>query len=193
MKTSEFNQHVHNFENMLMKMVPDVFKEQGGINPVVFAIAEDQNTKEVSFAVLEGLGEMFMEGPAGKEMAVEAIKTTLADHIKPMAMAFVSEAWTVRIDKDEVDGHTDKRGNLKIAPKDHPDKVEMLFIAMETHSTENMISWEIGSEEEGRALTPMIESEWVDKNENSKRGRMSDFLKENYVDIVADPGDANLA
>jgi hypothetical protein len=177
------DKQINDFRDFIIDEVKESFDKEGEARPLVYALIFKENG-EPAIAVLDGLGELF-KSPEGKEMAAEVIRKTTA-HLKPIALAFASEAWIAKVDAAVL---TDENGNLK---KDAPtaaeltSKVESLFVSIETFASECIKMWKISDDAGKRTLVEFDESdttEWQPKQRKIAT-LFGDLLAENYNEMT---------
>lgn len=184
MKTIEetFEEHLKDFKKNITKGVIDRFNDEGGLNPVVFALILHEG--KPALAILEGLAELFISDE-GKEQAAQIIKET-ATTIKPLAVCFVSEGWAAEKPLSEYDSVIDKDGNYRegvVRPIDDPNRKEVLLLMFETHNKESFVQLNIIRDGENVSLQEDTDVDWVLKKEKRK-GRFANLLDENYAELV---------
>ena len=185
MNVTEFNAHTNDFKDQIHHMVKEMFESNGGINPVVFALCKpEKEGEQLVVTVLEGMAPLF-NSDINKEIAAGLIRKTMTK-LKPLAIAFVTEAWVIVANKDELSNEEfEKMKSGGIKPSEHPDRKEVLFITTETHNRENIMSWDITEENDKRVLSKEpFSSEMGNWSEKKMTGKLTNFLKESYVDLV---------
>jgi hypothetical protein len=154
-----------------------MFKEQGVIEPVLFALVFKEN--RFNIAVLGGL-EKFFISPDGKEAAA-IIMRKFNDETKPLAIAFASEGWMSSYAKD--DSPVDEQGFFKedvVKPSKDPKRKEVVNISFETYNKSAFSCWEIDrAEKDPRLVETTFNMPWGGKNESVK-GIFMDLLRENH-------------
>lgn len=182
MKTAQeiFTKEVNEFTDQVTNVVKGIFQDNQKINPIVFALVTKENG-ELAIAVLDGLGEFFTS-PNGKDKAAEIIKH-VGKQLKPLCIAFISEAWAAAKSLDEYHKFVDENGNFRDgvpSPSEDPNKVEVLMIHIETFDKERFKYWSITEKDGQRELkeTDMFQ-DWTEKS-GKGRGRFSNLLEENH-------------
>lgn len=190
MKTiqEEYQAKLNDFKEMIIDSTQEMFKEHGGIDPTVFGLVIKDGTLHIG--ILGGLGEMFVSDE-GKDVAAQIIKK-MSKELKPIALAFISEAWASENPGTNYDAVVDKDGNYRegvVRPIDDPNRKEILFINFETHDKEAFIQWDMVPKGEEKVLELKISSDWDKKREVHLRGRFSGLLEENYSELAKMLGD----
>jgi hypothetical protein len=185
MKTiqEQYQEHLVSFRAIIKDMVKDMVKEHGGVDPVVFALILKDN--KVAIGVLAGLGELFTSDQ-GKDLAAEAMKK-LNEEIKPIAIAFVSEAWASIKAEGEYDSVIDPSGNYRegvVRPADDPNRKEMIFINWETFDQQAMDTWEMVRNGDDLQLKKAHTDDWKPKDPKTKSGRFTNILTDNYSELA---------
>jgi hypothetical protein len=172
---------IQNFRSEISHMVQRMFKEQGVIEPVLFALVFKEN--RFNIAVLGGL-EKFFISPDGKEAAA-IIMRKFNDETKPLAIAFASEGWMSSYAKD--DSPVDEQGFFKedvVKPSKDPKRKEVVNISFETYNKSAFNCWEISRKDNIATLVETTYNmEWGAKNENLT-GVFMDLLRENHDHIA---------
>lgn len=168
-----YQQELEKFENNVISTVKTMFEEDEEVAPVVFALV--RKGKDFGFTVLGGLEQLFIS-ESGKDMAAEIIKR-FSKEMKPLAIAFASEAWMSEIPKGE---------ELKGKPSEDPQRKEILHIAFESYDQTAFKCWEIERKEEVSLKPKDISHTWKEKNPQSLQGRFMNLLEENYSEFAKD-------
>lgn len=190
MKTiqEEYQQHLVKFKDQIKDMVKTAIKEDGGLDPVVFALVLSGD--KIGIAVLAGLGDLFVSDQ-GKELAVKVMKE-LSKEVKPVAIAFASEAWASIAPADGYDSVIDPNGNYRegvVRPADDPNRKETLFINWETFDQESSDVWEMIHNGDIIELKESTSTDWVPKGKLNKGGRFTNILTDNYSELAMMLGD----
>lgn len=177
----EIREELDKFKIYVADLITGMFAEHHAISPTVFMLM--YKDREWGAGVVGGLESLFVND-TGKDIAAMVMRK-ISKEAKPLATAFVTEAWVVKTTIDKRREVLDDQGEMKVRPMDHPDRIEAVIIIVETHNKHCMISWEI-VREDGKApwLKSMDLGEWMDKSDNKLEGRFTGLLEENYSDIV---------
>lgn len=178
-----YQEHLAKFKTDIKEMVKDAVEKDGGLDPVVFALVLSGD--KIGIAVLTGLGELFTSDE-GKDVAAMAMKE-LSNQIKPVAIAFASEAWASAKSFDDYTSVIDEDGNYRegvIRPVDDPNRKEILFINWETFDQEASDTWDMIRNNGKLELKESITTDWVPKGELNKEGRFANILTDNYSEMA---------
>lgn len=182
MKKEIFNKEVNKFKNYVKELILTCFLEEKHVQPSVFALTyegEKDGNHIFGFGIMPGLEQLFTSDE-GKEQVGRIIREG-ADKVKPIAIAFVSEAWAVIGDKEKNKEEYDALLEGKIHPSNHPDKKEVLFISTETYAAEHVDSWVIIRKDKDVTLDKfdMGMSGWHEKSD--VKAKFQGLLQECYV------------
>ena len=125
-----FNNHLNDFAIDIVRFTTGMFETDKRLDPIVMALTIKEG--KLSIAVLAGLGQFFTNDH-GKEVAARIIKEA-AKEIKPVAIAFATEAWISEKSVEEIDKILDKDGSYKegiVRPSEDPKRREVLMIHLE--------------------------------------------------------------
>lgn len=184
MKIETFNNKVSAFETMMVAMVHDVVKEEGGLSPAVFFIRSKPGDPKDDIGILE-IPEEGFHSKANKNITAMTIKEAIKD-FKPYAIAFISESWVVDASSLSEEEQEELKSG-RIAPADHPNRMDAVHISFETGTTCKMSSW-IKKQENGQSelVDHSVNSEWLLKAEDRLQGIFTNLLEESYVDLEVD-------
>lgn len=181
----KIKEETEKFQKQTVEQVLHMFEKRKEVPPAAFLLT----FKDDKFAV--GILELkeVMGDDDGKDLAHEIIKQA-CQQIKPFALAFVSEGWMVKGEKEDMQELIDEQGNMKVRPMDHPKRIETVFINFETLDRVGMQSWEIireeGKEPRLEPLAILEEKDWQDKKGLNIEGRFSGFLNDMMMDMFRD-------
>lgn len=183
MKTIEeiFMDHVQDFKKNIVHAATERFKDEKGLEPVVFALVMHEG--KPALAILEGLAQFFTSDE-NKELAAEVIKEHTSK-IKPLALCFLSEGWVSEKPLTEYDSVIDKDGNYRegvIRPIDDPNRKEVLLLMFETHDKEAFVQFDMIRNDDDVILKETTNTDWELKKH--KKGRFANLLQENYEELA---------
>lgn len=187
MKTiqEEYKERLEHFRKDINDLITAGFKETQKVPPLAFAmIRKNGKWAIVIMAGLEGLFANDIE----KDLAAELIKKMQKD-IKPLAIAFVSEAWISMTKDKNLDDVLDQNGNYrdeKFKPVNDPNRKEVVMISFETFDKQIIDTWEIVRDGKNAKLTTLniSDNKWQKKDPDHKHGRFSNLLTENYSEFA---------
>jgi len=168
---------IEDFEDKIKSMVTGIFKKDGKFEPTVFMLVVRDG--QLAVGIIPDIGKLF-DTDEGKELAAHLIRK-INEELKPIALAFASEGWCLKKNKDEVDDDGKFEG---ARPSEHPDREEILFVTLETHDKCAAIHWDIV-----RTIVPdgeLIEKlaqPWSKKGDHYA-GRFSNLLTDNYGELA---------
>lgn len=174
-------EQINKFKDFMVSTVEADFIKKGELEPSVYALVMQKNG-ETTVAMLQNIAPLF-ESPHGKQIAAEIIRKS-AQEIKPIALAFASEAWIAKVDADVLfDAEGNPRKSMPTA-SDMDNKIEGVFINIETFEQECMKMWKVSQKGDKRIL---IEDDspfdWKAKDKKIP-SVFSDLLTENYSQMV---------
>jgi hypothetical protein len=182
-----YNEELINFKNNVQEMVKEIFNETKQIEPLAFALIIKEN--ELKISVLSGLGKFFYN-PDGKVMAAEVMRK-FNKETKPIAIAFVCEAWAKILDIDDAKPYVNADGILVNPLDERPslakDKKEIIMFTFETFDKEASVHYEINRnayDENDVKIKKFLDLDWLPKKENHVNGLMTDLLEENYSEFA---------
>lgn len=188
MNSTEFNKEVHDFTESVKDLTQRAFLDMGNVHGSAYALCynpDPNSDKKLAFAVLEGLFEILKDKTEGYEKRIEIAVEAMSNHIEPLALAIVSEGWAVE-GRNESDIMNDD-GTYKIKPADHPNKIEVVHLSIETSKTEYMILWKIQRDPDSQPILVQKDSlDWQAKNPNRPSGVFQNLLKKAYVKVTQD-------
>jgi len=175
---------LESFTNLIVEVVEDRFNRDKEVTPVVFGLVQKEG--KFGVAILEGLAELF-SGDHGKDLAAMMMKE-MAKEVKPIAIAFVCEAWATEKKISDKDDILDENGKYRpgaVRPSEDPNRKEILFINFETFDHEASQQWDIVKNEAGeKVLNVNIKAQWTKKGAQIIGGRFQDLLQENYSEMA---------
>jgi hypothetical protein len=184
MKTAQevYAKHLTDFATEIKGVVTRMFENQSSISPIAFALVFKEDRAVI--AVLDGLGEVFRM-PNGKDMVAHIIKES-SKELKPVALAFASEAWVSRRDGIDASLIVDEKGNFKpgMTPEEDPNRKEVVMLQIETFDKESLTYWPVVEKDSTRILEKAnLSDDWRPKS-NKSQGRFTNFLEENYSEMA---------
>jgi len=185
MKTIQerYKEELNRFKNGIIEMTKVAFHENGGVNPVMYALVIKEDKLIIS--VLQGLWELF-NTQSEKHKAVEIMKQFNAE-MKPISIAFVSEGWAKVLSEDEMSKMFDEYGNYldpSMRPSASEDKIEVIMVHFETHDQSAVNYIKINRDVYPVALEDFESRDWTAKEESVVDGLFSDLLQENYSEMT---------
>lgn len=139
--------------------------------PMIVVFLTQNDKKEFVTVVAPQLG--LLNTAEDKPRFIQAVKSAI-EAIKPVALAFLTEAWIV---KRPVDSEIDNN----IRPSQEPDKEEVVMVQIETYKNAAMYIYDIIRHTNGEISLEYDEDLGGDKLDKSKtQGTFSNLLKENY-------------
>ena len=98
-----------------------------------------------------------------------AIISDFIDKTQPIAIAFASEGWTITAEDKE---------KLDVAPSQHPNKEEILYINFETKDLCAHHSWGIKRDAEGKnpVITEKYRDDWHRKTSTESQGNFTNLI-----------------
>lgn len=176
-------EHLNNFSDDVTQIITESFKKDKGVNPTVFALMLKNNT--LGIGILAGLGQFFTSDQ-GKEMAARIIKEA-SKELKPVALAFASEAWISEKAFSDYQSVVDEDGNYRegiIRPSEDPNRKEILMLNFETFDQECFHYFDIIRDGENVSLKKSICSEGWKPKKSEVKGRFMNLLEENYSELA---------
>ena len=184
MKTIQefYNEEIENFKEQVIAMVKDMLNQFGSVEPVMMALIIKDG--KVSLAILGGLAQMFSGNDELKEKAAQVMRE-FNDQMKPIAMAFASEAYilTAPVGKTVIDDDGVYLDDT-FRPSVNPDSKECLMISFETFKEEGVMYWEMIKIGDLTELKLIQDLELVPKSDKASSGIMSNLLTENYSELA---------
>ena len=142
---------IQEFRERVTYTVENLFNEQKEVRQVLFGVRREGDN--VAMIVFDGLSALF-SNPLTKRIARVAIAEFITK-VNPLAIAFVSEGWSVEAQSEKLD----------VPPSEHPDKKEILYINFETQNDEAYYVWKIIRDSENNpTLEEMIKDSWRRKS-----------------------------
>jgi len=187
----KFHRALTSFGELVIKAAKKSFLREGEHAPLVTAMISNPSSGKFDIVVLAGLGDLFGtdEGKATAAMIIEK----MSDQVKPLALAFITEAWTLSIeasDKDKVLSEDGSYQSESVRPHNHPNRVEALVIVMETFDKECISSFQIEREGDRISLKKHYESNWLLKKDEKVSGLFTNLLSKNYSETASLAGEA---
>lgn len=184
-----YDELIKKFQSMVSETVLALFNKDKMLEPMVIMLVVKPEEKKPALVIMPGLND-FMRNEHTKDQLVDLIKST-NQMFKPIAIAMASEGYILMKDakdfKDPKD--LDKIGRIS----EHPDRVEALYITYETHNKSGTESYKINRIGELVELEDYFKQELVPINNTYHiEGRFSNFLKENYENILETLGEINM-
>lgn len=177
------------FQKQIEKEVLHMFEKHKQVPPGAFLLTFREGSFSIGLLDLEDV----MTDDRGKDIAHEIIRAA-CNEFKPFAVAFVSEGWMVKGEKQDMKDLLDEDGNMKVRPMNHPERIETVFINFETYEKVGMVSWEIvreeGKEPRLEPLAILTEKEWQEKKGLKVQGRFTGFLNDMYSEMFSNLGDS---
>ena len=177
-----YKEELDRFKRGIIEMTKTAFHENGGVNPVMYALVIKEDKLIIS--VLQGLWELFNTQPE-KHKAVEIMKQFNAE-LKPIAIAFVSEGWAKVVGEEEMKNMFDKDGNYldpNMRPSLSEEKIEVIMLHFETHDQSAVEYVKINRDVYPVALEDFEGYDWKSKDEELIDGLFTDLLQENYSEM----------
>ena len=173
MKTIQEKQEeaVINFKKDVLEILNRRFSEDGYIVPVVFGLVLKKG--KLVIGVLGGLEQFFINREAKR--TAPAVMKAFTDAVKPVAIAFATEAW-IRIADNTKDVESD------VPVSEHPDKIETLSVFFETFdkNANQLYTIHKGMSKSGKDLKEFKALDWTPKSKNMMTGQFINILTENY-------------
>jgi hypothetical protein len=186
MKTAreKYSNYLNAFKDQITDMVTEGFIRDNGVHPILFALVIKDG--KLGITILAGMAELF-RSDEGKEMAAKLMRQ-MAEHVKPVALAFVSEAWMVdyNLKNGEKPDILDEDGNYKegiARPKEHPNKKEILMINFETHDRFAFHYMNIIRGKDRPELTDYMLEDWTPKEKVEITGKFMNLLEDNWSEL----------
>lgn len=177
-----YKEELDRFKRGIIEMTKTAFDENGGVNPVMYALVIKEDNLIIS--VLQGLWELFNTQPE-KHKAVEIMKQFNAE-LKPIAIAFVSEGWAKIVGEEEMKNMFDKYGNYLdpgMRPSLSEEKIEVIMLHFETHDRSAVEYVKINRDVYPVKLEDFEGYDWKSKDEELIDGLFTDLLQENYSEM----------
>ena len=184
MKTIQefYTEEIQKFKDQTVYMVKDLIEKNGSIDPTLIALVIKE--ENLTIAILEGLGQMFGDD-GSKEQAVKMIKE-FNKEIKPIAIAFISEAYILEIPENKT--AIDDDGTYlddTYRPSVNPDSKDCVIMSLETFDKEGLMYWELIKMGDVTDLVLVHDLELSSKKVESKaKGLLADLLNENYSELA---------
>tara|TARA_B110000503_G_C7132385_1_gene407352 strand:- start:1007 stop:1612 length:606 start_codon:yes stop_codon:yes gene_type:complete len=177
-----YEEELERFKYGIIEMVKETFHDNGGINPIMYALVIKDDKLIVS--VLQNLHTLF-NTDSEKQKAVEIIKEFNAE-MKPIAIAFVSEGWAKILSDSEMNNIFDESGNY-IDPSMRPglseDKIEVIMIHFETYDQCAINYIKVNRDVYPVELEDFESQDWTAKEDAMIDGMFTDLLQENYSEM----------
>lgn len=181
----QIKEETEKFQKQTTEQVLHMFNKTKEVPPAAFLLTMHEGKFGVGIIKLKKV----MIDDDGKDIAHGIIKHA-CDKYKPFAMAFVSEGWMVKGEKEQMEDLLDEEGNMKVRPMNHPERIETVFINFETLDKVGMQSWQIiredGKEPRLEPLTILEEKDWQNKKDLKFHGRFSGFLNDMLMNMFTD-------
>ena len=193
MKTETFNTEVNNFKKELMRIIPNIFRDMKEFRPTVMVYIYTKGADKQPIGVMPDVDKALSIPIIGKKVAAAAINE-MVSQTKPIALAFISEAYALKSENIPGKRTEDHLKEIKEVGgiANHPDKQEILIISLETYCMECNIKYNIKRDTDNPRLE--LSDDTIDWQEKSKEhGAMQNFIKECYVDLDEDLGPADLS
>ena len=177
-----YKEELDRFKRGIIEMTKTAFHENGGVNPVMYALVIKEDKLIIS--VLQGLWELFNTQPE-KHKAVEIMKQFNAE-LKPIAIAFVSEGWAKIVGEEEMKNMFDEYGNYldpSMRPSLSEEKIEVIMLHFETHDQSAVEYVKINRDVYPVKLEDFEGYDWKSKDEELIDGLFTDLLQENYSEM----------
>lgn len=177
-----YKEELDRFKNGIIEMTKTAFHENGGVNPVMYALVIKEDKLIIS--VLQGLWELF-NTQSEKHKAVEIMKQFNAE-MKPIAIAFVSEGWAKIVGEEEMKNMFDEYGNYidpGMRPSLSEEKIEVIMLHFETHDQSAVEYVKINRDVYPVKLEDFEGYDWKSKDEELIDGLFTDLLQENYSEM----------
>lgn len=175
-----YDKLIKKFQSMVSQTVLESFNKNKMIEPMVMMLVIKPEEKKPALVIMPGLND-FMRNERTKDQLVDLIKST-GQMFKPIAIAMVSEGYILIKNADDF---KDPKDLEKIGPiSEHPDRVETLYITYETHDKSGMESYKINRIGKLVELEDYLKQDLAPVNDYHTQGRFSNFLKENYENIL---------
>jgi hypothetical protein len=175
-----YDELIKKFQSMVSQTVLGLFDKNKMIEPMVIMLVVKPEEKKPALVIIPGLND-FMRNERTKDQLVDLIKST-KQMFKPIAIALASEGYILLKNANDF---KDPKDLEKIGPiSEHPDRVEALYITYETHNKSGTESYKINRIGELVELEDYFKQDLVPMNDYHTQGRFSNFLKENYENIL---------
>ena len=177
-----YKEELDRFKHGIIEMSKRAFHDNGGLNPVMYALVIKEDKLIVS--VLQGLYELFHTA-SEKKKAVEIMKK-FNEEMKPIAIAFVSEGWASIVSEEDMKNMFDQYGNYidpSMRPSNDADKVEVIMVHFETHDQSAVNYLKINRDVYPVALEDFESQDWMPKEDAMIDGLFTDLLQQNYSEI----------
>lgn len=147
------------------------YMTDNGDLPMLVVFLAQNDKKEFVTVLAPQLGKLHT--PEDKPRFIQAVKGAI-EAIKPVALAFITEAWIVKRPKDSP---FDKN----IRPFEEPDREEVAMVQIETYKNAALYLYDIIRHTNGNISLEYDEEMSGDKIDKSNvAGTFSNLLKENY-------------
>ena len=158
---------VKKFHNDCKLLAKSIIKKEGSLNMTVLALHQ-KDSNSFTTVVIPAIG--FLYDPEDKSLFLNAVKHAIT-LIKPVAIAFVSEAWMIKRDvNDGID--IDKRVS------EYDDKQEIVMVQIETYKDTSLTIYEMIRN--GKSIKLKLNEEQTQVGKDKVGGVFSDLLKDNY-------------
>lgn len=169
---------IKEFTEKVSDVIHEKFKSDGQILPALF-FAKETDENKTRFGFVPGLEDLM--GDDDKKNQLSQILKEIVKQVKPVCVCFVTEAWMVKNDSNNI---IDKKGMYKSGakrPSEHPDKIETVMLSFETHTKEMKIIYEIIRDNNAKPYLKLDEElneifEWTEKSDKKQIGRFSNLL-----------------
>lgn len=180
MKTIQenINKNIEAFKSIIKDSVEERFKEDNSVEPVAFGLVMKDD--KFGIAIIGGLEALFVSNETKR--LLPAVMEKLTTEIKPIALAFVTEAWQVIANPKDV---LNPDGSYKtgLSASTHPDRKESVVINFETHDKVSVTSWLIDRSNE-KVKLDLIFDQPLEVKDPKNNDNFGNLLKKNYSEVA---------
>lgn len=167
----DVDKEVTKFHKQCKSLGQSLMEEHSQISMTV-AILTQSKGMEFTIGVVPAVG--FLYDTEDKEPFFDAMKHVIKI-TKPIAIAFISEAWMVKKEKDDT-------YDFDIPVRDQDNRQEVLMVQIETYKDTSLTVYNIIREEasHGEEISLALDLEETKISKDKVGGLFSEMLKENY-------------
>lgn len=178
----EFKKQLIYFRQTVKDLVLKKFEKDQEVSPIVFGLVKKEDGYGI--AIIDGLAPFFQPG---SKAFLPAVLDKMNEEVKPLCIAFVSEAHMLKVKKEDAKDIIDENGMLKskLPFSDRADSEEIIFINFETHNMKCETVWNIDRTKFDPILKLNMDTDFSQKN-TEIGGTLDNLLKRNYSEMARD-------